>query len=270
VCIAGLLWLVGGLAMAQSLPVVVTASGNDASIVIGAPVNPLAEVRLAFQDASNLSPASLGVSVSQVGTSNPALLARLPDLNLNTISNAFALLVTIEPPPGGGLSFRDTGRLEVHTHALTYAPGSSYRLFKAPVNGDFRDVTDEIAPGSVRARTTYGGFSQFLIVADLRPTSEVIDEKLAWLRSRVATLPAGEQPAFTAQLDSIEAALAQDGFASAIATIDALRARAEARSGSFLGNEWRATHDTDNQAGELVAGAATLRFSVAYLRDFGQ
>ena len=31
-----------------------------------------------------------------------------------------------------------------------------------------------------------------------------------------------------------------------------------------------ATRDADNLAGELIAGAATLRFSVAYLRDFGQ
>ena len=35
-------------------------------------------------------------------------------------------------------------------------------------------------------------------------------------------------------------------------------------------NEWRATRDVENLAGELIAGAATLKFSVAYLRDYGQ
>ena len=54
-----------------------------------------------------------------------------------------------------------------------------------------------------------------------------------------------------------------------VAAIDTLRARAAERAGTQLTQTWRATHDGDNQAGDLMAGAATLRFSVGYLRDYG-
>jgi hypothetical protein len=180
------------------------------------------------------------------------------------------LLVTIEPPVNGGLCFRRSGRFELHTHALAYSLGSNLRVFKAPIGGQFRDTTEEIAQGSVRARSRYGGFSQFIIGADLRETSTVVAGKIAWLRGRIASLPASEQPAFTAQLDTVESAVAHQDYATALAAIDLMSDRAQARAGNGLLDEWRATRDADNQAGELLAGAATLKFSVAYLRDFGE
>jgi hypothetical protein len=268
--VAGALCAASAWASAQSLPVLVDASGNDASIVIGDPLNPLADVTLVFKDATGLSPASLGVSVQQVSLTDPALLARLPDASLTALPTALPLLITIEPPAHGGLSFRDTGRLEIHTHALAYVPGSAFRVLKAPLGGNFRDVSDEIAQGSVRARTTYGGFSQFLIVTDLRPTGVVINEKIGYLRDRISALPLSERQPFTTKLDIAQAAITAADYATALGAIDDIRARAEARAGNFLANEWRATRDVTNHAGELVAGAATLRFSVVYLRDFGQ
>ena len=138
-------------AIAQSLPVQVNASGNVATAVIGNPANPLADVTLTFEDAAGLSASSLGLSAKLANLQDPALLARLPDVQLNQIDPAFPLLLTIEPPANGGLRFR-TVRVDVHTHALAYSVGSSYRLFKAPINGGFRDITDEVAAGSVRAR----------------------------------------------------------------------------------------------------------------------
>lgn len=268
--VAAALALAFGAASAQSLPVNVTASGNQATVVIGSPSAPLADVTLNFEDASNLSASSLGVSAELVSLTDPALLARLPDVSLIQLNGTFPLLLTIEPPALGGLRFRDSGRIEIHTHALTYSLGSSFRLFKAPVGGPFRDITDEIAQGSVRARGTYGGFSQFLVVADVRSTSSVIATKITALRGLIAALPLSERGAFTAQLDQAESAIAAADYASALSSIDTIRARAESRGGMFFANEWRATRDADNLAGELIAGAATLRFSVAYLRDFGQ
>ena len=259
-----------GSVAAQPLPVGVTASGNQATVVIGDPAAPLADVTLDFEDASNLSPSALGVSAELVSLADPALLARLPDLSLIQLNGKFPLLLTIEPPALGGLRFRDSGRIEIHTHALEYSLGSSFRLFKAQVGGPFRDITDEIAKGSVRARGTYGGFSQFLVVTDVRSTSSVIATKISGLRDLIAALPLSERGAFTAQLDQAESAIAAADYASALSSIDTIRARAESRGGMFFANEWRATRDADNLAGELIAGAATLRFSVAYLRDFGQ
>ena len=78
------------------------------------------------------------------------LLARLPGA-LAQPDSLFPLLVTIEPPQAGGLAFHRTVRVEVHTHALVYSAGSNYRLFKAPLGGSFKDITDDVAPGSVRA-----------------------------------------------------------------------------------------------------------------------
>lgn len=267
--LAAALLCASGLAAAQSLPVTVTAAGDEASAVIGPALNPLAEVTLAFEDASGLSPGSLGISAQLVDLSDPALLQRLPDPGLTTLASALPLLITIEPPASGGLSFRDIGRIEVHTHALSYSLGSSFRLLKAPIGGSFRDITDEIAEGSVRARGSYGGFSQFLIVTDVRPTSTVVAHKIGWLRGQVATLPVAEQAAFSAQLDAVESALADGDYDIALGAVDAFSARARARSGHGLSNVWHAGSG-GNQAGALIAGASTLRFSVAYLRDFGQ
>jgi hypothetical protein len=255
---------------AADLPVSVSVSGNVATAQIGTPGNPLAELTLAFDDASGLTPASLGIRATLVDVTDPMLLSRLPDPRLLRLDSALPLLVTIEPPATGGLSFRRSGRFELHTHALAYALGSNFRVLKAPVGGKFRDTTEEIAQGSVRARSRYGGFSQFLVVADLRETGTVVAEKIASLRARVASLPAAEQAPFSAQLDTVESAVAGGDYATAITAIDLVSARAVDRAGHGLLDEWRATRDADNQAGELLAGAATLKFSVAYLRDYGQ
>lgn len=251
------------------LPVSIQASGNHAHIAIGGPLE-LADVSLDFEDASGLTPSSLGVTAKVVNLVDPLLLDRLPDINLTTLTSALPLLVTIEPPATGGLTFRNAGRMEIHTHALPYSIGSFFRVFKAPLGGEFRDVTDEIAQGSVRARTTYGGFSEFLILVDLRPTEQVVDEKLGWLRAKVAALPLAEQPAFLALLDAVETHVGNGQYDAALTYVAGVESRARARAGQYLANEWRATRDVDNHAGELVAGARTLRFSVTYLRDFGQ
>jgi hypothetical protein len=251
------------------LPVSVSVAGNVAVAQIGTASLPLGEVTLTFDDASNLTPASLGLSARLVDLQDPQLLARLPDPNLNQLASALPLLVTIQPPVAGGLNFRRTGHYELHTHQLAYSLGSNYRVFKAPVGGAFRDTTEEIAQGSVRARSRYGGFSQFLVLVDLRPTGAVVADKIAWLRNRVATLPAGEQPVFSSQLDTIDAAVARRDYDTAVTAVDALSTRAQADAGTALLDTWRAG-GADNQAGDLIAGAATLKFSIAYLRDYGQ
>lgn len=255
-------------AQAQALAVQVSVSGDVATAVIGPSTQPVADVTLTFDQPTGLSASSLGLGASLASITDTALLARLPGGALNQIDAGFPLLLTIEPPLTGGLSFR-TVRVEVHTHALGYAAGSSYRLFKAPLGGSFSDITDEIAPGSVRARGTTGGFSQFLVLADLRTTSSVVAAKIAALRARVDTLPSSERQPFRVQLDQVESGVASEDFAVALDAVDDLSARALARAGTHLADRWRAARDLDNQAGDLIAGAASLRFSVAYLRDYG-
>lgn len=266
--------LVAGAVQAQTLPASVNVAGNHAEVAIASPglpgSPPLAEVLLDFQDASGLSTASLGISAQTVSSTDTALLARVPDVSRTKLQSALPLMVTIQPPTSGGLNFRGTGRIELHTHALTYTAGSRLRLFKAALGGEFYDITDEIASGSVRARGTYGGFSQFVILLDERTTSDAITAKIKRLRDRVDLLATSEQPAFDALLDNVESALAINDYAAALTAADAIRSRAEARAGSFIENEWRAARTHRNHAGELASGASTLRFSIVFLRDYGQ
>lgn len=252
----------------SSLPVQVDVDGNVATAIVGNAEAPLAEVFVTFDQPQNLSAANLGLSARLFDPLDAALQARLPDPQLNVLQSGLPLLLTIEPPVAGGLRFR-TARVEVHTHALAYSIGSSLRLFKAPLGGSFSDITDEIAPGSVRARGTTNGFSQFLVLADLRQSGDVIALKVAALRQRIDTLPLTEQPPFRARLADVESALAAADYASAIAATDWISERALKRAGTGLTDTWIAG-GADNQAGGLLAGAATLEFSIAYLRDFGQ
>lgn len=267
--LASTLLLAPVVASAQPVPVQVQVSGNTATIDVGGIGQSLADITLTFDDADGLTPASLGVSAELVSLADPQLLARLPSLD-TSLDASLPLLVTIEPPALGGLAFERTVRVDLHTHALAYTVGSSYRLFKAPLHGAFRDITDEIAPGSVRARGTTGGFSQFLVLTDVRETGAVVQEKFDWLRTRIEAVPATERAPLLAQLDAAEDAVSATDYAAAVAALDAIRAHAAARAGNGLQDEWRATRDAQNEAGEIIAGAATLKFSVAYLRDFGQ
>lgn len=228
-----------------------------------------AELILTFDDATHLSASNLGITAELVNPLDAALLARLPATDLTTLPAALPLLITVEPPSAGGFSLANTVRVEIHTHALPYTAGSAFRLFKAPLGGAFRDITDEVAPGSVRTRGTTGGFSQFLVLADVRDTSAVIAQKFTWLRGKAGTLAPTERTPVLAMIDASEAALADGRHADALASLDALRARVSARSGTFIPNVWTPVNRTGNTAGELLAGAATLKFSISYLRDYG-
>jgi hypothetical protein len=257
-------------ALAQSLPVQVNVQGNTATALIGTALSPVADVTLEFEDATGLSPASLGISARLVSVSDADLLARLPNASLNPLPAEQPLLVTIAPPASGGLSLRGVVRYELHTHALPYVVGSSFRVFKAPPGGAFRDITHEVAQGSVRARGTTSGFSEFLVLTDLRPTDAVAVDKIAHLQAGVAALPSAERPAFESLVASIESAVAAHDYAQAIElsrqVVQLARQRAAAGA---IGNQWRAARDQVNQAGDVVAAAITLQFSLAYLRDFG-
>ena len=234
-----------GPAVGQSVPVSVSISGNTATASIGAPGSTLAELILSFDDASGLSASSLGISAELVSPTSAALLARLPDASLTSLPAALPLLITVEPPSLAGLSFRRTVSAEIHTHLLAYTAGS------------------------VRARSSTGAFSQFLILADLRPSSSVIAQKFAWLRSEVAALAAQQRTPLEAHLDAAEAAVASSNWAAAIGELDAFGAYVSAQAGHTIPQQWRAQRDQHNSAGELLSGAATIKFSIGYLRDYG-
>jgi hypothetical protein len=254
---------------AQALPVAVDIAGNVASVRIGDPAAPLADLTLDFDDATGLTPAALGISAQLVTLSDPTLLARFPAGSLTAIPSALPLMITVEPPKLGGLVQRRLVHIELHTHALPYTTASPLRLFKAQLGGSFRDITESVLPGSVRTRGTSPGWSQFVVVADLRPTRTVIAEKLAALRSSLSAVSATEAAPLRASLDACEAAIDAGRFDDAAVALDEFVARVSARAGVAIPDTWRATRDVRNLAGELLAGASTLRFSVGVLRDVG-
>jgi hypothetical protein len=226
------------------------------------------ELILTFDDATNLTAQNLGISVRLVSPLDLSLLRRLPSL-LTSLPAVLPLLITIEPPAGSTLALNNTVRVEFHTDLLPYTAGSPFRLYKASLGQGFRDITDEVAPGSVRTRGTTGGFSQFLVLLDLRNTSTVVAQKFTWLRNRAAALPVAERAAVLALIDTADDAVDDERFADAIAALDTLRAHVSARAGVQIPNTWTPANRNGNLAGDLLSGAATLKFSVGYLRDYG-
>lgn len=243
----------------------VSVSGSVATAEIELAGGIEAELILTFSDAQNLSPQSLGITANPVSLLDALLLLRLPS-SLTGLLSQIPLLVTIEPPVNSGFVMEDTVRVELHTELLTFSSNSPYRLFKSSNNGPFIDITDEVAPGSVRTRGTTGGFSQFLILADLRAPATVVEEKLQRLESRVAEVPLSHRAALAAQIADVRAAVVANQLDSAIALLDAFRANVSELSGSVIPNVWKADRSVTNVAGELLAGAATLRFSIGSLR----
>jgi hypothetical protein len=270
VLVLGLLLTVAGLVAGPARALDVQVAGNTVTAAIALDGVEAAELILTFDGVDNLDAAALGISATKLDSlALLALASRLPDPSLTSVPAALPLLITIEPPAAGGLSLTNTVRAEIHTHLLPYTAGSSFRLFKAPLGGKFRDITDEVAPGSVRTRGTTGGFSQFLVLTDLRPTASVIDSKFRALRDRLGAVgDAALAAALTAQLDAAQAAVADHRFGDAVAEIDGFRADVSQAAGNRLPNVWHTSERGNNVAGDLLAGAASLRFSVGYLRDF--
>jgi hypothetical protein len=255
-------------AQASSLPVQVAVGTDSATVRIGPSTAPLADLSLRFDDATGLTAANLGIKAETINVNNPALLARLP-ASLTTIPSALPLLITIEPPLTGALVQHRVTHVEVHTHLLPYVAGSSLRLFKAPLNGPFRDITESVQPGSVRTRGTTPGWSQFLVILDLRPSSTVIAEKFSYLQNQINLLPPTEAAPLQSYLNTAQVAVANGNYDDAVVAMDSFSARVSQRAGTYIPDTWRAARDLTNNAGELLCAANTLVFSIGYLRDFG-
>ncbi len=251
-------------------PVTVTISGNTATANISLPGNIAADFTVNFNSTQNLSADNLGISAQLVDINASGLIARLPDSVLTSVPSAFPMLISVEP--SGGFAFTNSYTVNIHTSNLVYAPSTPLRIFKAPLGGNFTDITEDVNQGSVNTRGREGGFSQFLIVADLRPNASVAVGKFNALSARIAS--SAMSPTLQAQLNATltqaRTAFNANDYAGAIASVDTLRSQVQAQAGTGLANVWRSTRDLDNAEGSLDGMAATLRFTLTRLRDFGQ
>jgi hypothetical protein len=287
-----------GLCVRANAQVSVSIAGNQAIAQIALPEgNPsvTAQVTITFDTPVNLSADELNLSAELVDPNDTALQARLPGCVPATcvaIDPAFPLLVTVEPlavpwlfssgfeatdSATGLLGFLNTYEIEIHTSNLDCSAAGSgapclttvYRLFKAPVGGDFLDYTDAIDKGSVRARGRDGAFSQFLIVADTRPTLIVEADKALRLELRILAAPLDDLLSgdLLATLNAVKSAVLVLVYAAAIAQLETLIATVQAHAGVDIANVWSADHGVVNDAGEILGLAQTLRYTLVRLQN---
>lgn len=225
------------------------------------------DLTIGFESVSGLSAQSLGLSARTLTASE--LVGRLPQGV--QLGGGLPLLVTVEPPAAGGLTFDGMATLELHTHNLEYVAGTPLRLFRAQIGGPFVEITDAMGSGSYRTRGRTGGFSEFLILTDLRSAASVVDEKLATLADTLAlheaTMPAAVEEALATRLAAVETAWSEGDEAEAIEELDTFAALVVSHSGTDVPDTWRSARDLVNVAGELRAQAASLRFSLTLAAD---
>ncbi len=238
-------------------------TGNSIEVSVSLPGGIGADVGISFEQVSGLSLANLGLSVQLANLLDPAFRSRLPS---PLVLPVLPLLIRIEPPVASGLTFSGVTEIDIHTHNLGFIPGTPLRFFSGPVGGKFEDVTAAMGAGSYRARATKGGFSDFLIVADLRPRSHVITAKFNRLEELLeqyeGSLSSAVYDDLEDLLDDARAAQAGGSSTAAIAKIDAFIAVVEQHSGTEIPDVWRSARDVQNVAGYLRGAALTLRFTL--------
>lgn len=254
-----------GQAHAQTVDV--SIDGNEANARIELIGTLTADLTIRFENAVGLTEQSLGLSVSQVDPLSLALLGRLPDPTSISIPSGFPLMITIDPPENGGLSFEGIAEVEIYTTALHYTPLTPLRLFKSTGGAPFRDITAQNSAGSYRVRGSGGQWSDFLIVSDTRPLTTAIDEKFANLQETLTAtsgdIDAGVFATLQALVDDAEGRWLSADAPGAVQKLVELDA--EIRAGADAGkipNVWRSARDLENAAGMLRARAATLKFSL--------
>ena len=248
----------------------VIIDGSQVSVTVSLPGGIAADVLLRFEQVVGLSLANLGLGVGLVNPLDPALLARLPS-GAGTIPVAFPVLLTIEPPASGGLSFSGLVSLELHTSNLLFTLGCPLRLFAAPAGGPFEDITSSMGMGSYRARGSRGDFSEFLIAIDLRSKDSVARGKFAALRARLDQAQPSIEPSVFTQLDDLlDSALAAYNarkYLQAADLVATFSLAVKAASGSGIPDVWRSARDLVNVAGGLRSAADSLVFSIQLRRS---
>jgi hypothetical protein len=240
-----------------------TIDGNTATAAIDVG-GVSATLTMRFENVVGLSAANLGLSAFTIDPLSPAITSRLA--GAASLPSALPLVVRIEPPAAGGLSFSGIVSIELYTHELQYTVGSPLRLYSSPLGGTFTDITTSLTSGSVRSGGTKPDFSEFMIVADVRPLATAIHSKYNQLNSLLTqhkdTIPAALHAELANLCAASRTAWQTGAVVAAIEYIEAFSAKVKANSGSALPDVWRSTRDLANVAGGLRAAAATLRFSL--------
>jgi hypothetical protein len=220
---------------------------------------------ITFENALGLTENSISITAGQINPLDLNLLRRFTDSSLISVPGQLPVMVTIGPTAGSSLSFTGVADVEFSTSNLTYA--SQFRLYKAPVGGTFEDITNFSGVGSYRVRGTSGDFSDFLIVADVRSASVVINDKFAKLQTTLTTnaskIEAATYQNLQTKLDTAKAKYQAGLKPDAIAQLQSMTTDIKSADGSKIPNIYRANDTTiKNVSGILQGQAATLIFSL--------
>ena len=265
------------VAISSALPtpaangVILEVAQNTVTARIELPGNITADLELQFEQALGLNAESIGLSARLIDPTDLNITSRLP--SSVGVPVAFPILITIDPSPSGPLAFSGIVSINLHTHNLTYTPNSPLRLFSAETGKAFQDITASTGLGSYRTGANKGGFSEFLIAADVRPVDTVISDKFQRLQAKLDGNAKSIAGGVLATLQSSLAA-ARDAYLAndALGASERIREFADAvkkNSGASIPDVWRSTRDVVNVAGELRSGASTLKFSLLFKASLG-
>lgn len=257
--------LIGTSAAWAQVSIPLTISGNEAKGLISLPGGIGADLTLTFEDVVGLNPSALDVSARLVSPLDFALRARIPTLG-TSIPLAFPVLLRIEPSSQSALSFEGVYAIGLHTHNLHLNIQLPFSLFKAQVGEDFEDITSFVGMGSYRAGGSGGGFSEFLILLDLRAIDPVIVGKFADVEETLADHAGDISPAAIVDLQT-RLAQARTYYTlgltvAAISEMSGFSEKVQAYSGEDIPDVWRAHDPRVNVAGYLRQQADTLKFSL--------
>jgi hypothetical protein len=242
----------------------ISVSGNTVTAHVELPGNIKADLELRFEQALGLTADSIGISAKLVDPTDLVLKGRLPVST--SVPAAFPVVISIEPPPTGPLAFSGIVAIDLHTHNLTYVPGTPLRLLAAESGKSFQDITASVGLGSYRTGGNKGGFSEFLIAADVRPVAAVIDEKFKRLQGKLDAnanaIPGAVLSGLQSQLRAAKSLSDAGDALGAAQTIQQFADAVKQNSGAAIPDVWRSARDVTNVAGELRAAASTLKFSL--------
>jgi hypothetical protein len=249
-----------------SQPLSVNIQGNRVDVVVHLPGDISADLTLQFENAVGLTKESLGLSAELIDITSLDFIERLSDKINITPAAAFPMMITIEPKANSGFSFSGLASVDIHTHNLEYTAGTPLRFFKAPLNGEFKDITMTMGSGSYRARGSTGRFSQFVILADLRNPLVVVEQKIGDLQSALnefsPLINAVVYSDLLKDVNEINQLILTQDYNSASNKLNVFNQRINDNCGVNIPDVWRSSRDIRNVAGELMAYAKTLRFSL--------
>ncbi|MGQ4277429.1 DUF6689 family protein [Pseudidiomarina sp. E22-M8] len=255
----------------QAEPLTLEVNPRTNTIETSVELTPLVsfDLKIKFDNAVGLSAENISVDAQLLNVNDPALTSRLPDSLLTALPTAFPVQLSITPDPSKGFSFSGAYEIEIYTKSLHYTEGSPLRLFHSHANATFEDMTTMTGAGSMRVRGNGGQFSDFVILADLRSKSDVINTKFTRMQSFVTAQQTNLGYAAVTALDNalsaINSALAAQQTGQALAATQQLINLLESDDGTLFPNVWRSAGDLVNVQGRLLGMATTLRYSLRTL-----